>query len=250
LNHFWELQEDLETGEACIMLHSGSRHLGYAVCDYYNKLARELNTKWLSSVPDEWELAFLPTDTREGQSYLWWMNVALDFAKENRDRMLYDSMDIVKNMVKKYANEDVHYDMDQYINVHHNYAAMENHFDSNVLVHRKGAIRVRKDEMAVIPGAMGSFSYVVKGLGNAQTFCSASHGAGRVLGRKEAMRQFSVEDVVKDLDKRGVILGKSNRGDIAEECPWAYKDIDQVIENESDLVTVQRKLKTVAVIKG
>ena len=136
------------------------------------------------------------------------------------------------------------------INCHHNYAALEHHYDKDVWVHRKGAVRAGNGEMAVIPGAMGSYSYVVMGKGNPESFCSSSHGAGRRYSRKGAMAAFSCEEVILDLQKQGVILGKKGKADVAEESRFAYKDIEEVMDCQQDLVVPVRRLKTIGVVKG
>lgn len=246
-NHFIELQED-EEGYLCIMIHSGSRHLGKAICDYFHQKARELNRRWYSEVPDEYSLAFLPVSSAEGQQYIHWMKLAMDYAFENRARMLEKTCGIVKELIEKHT--DLTVEFGEEINCHHNYAALENHYDANVWVHRKGATRVREGELAVIPGAMGSYSYVVKGKGNPESFCTSSHGAGRSYSRTGAMQAFTTEKVMVDLKEQGVVLGKRKKNDVAEECRFAYKDIDQVMAQQSDLVTPIRKLKTVGVVKG
>ncbi len=246
-NHFIELQEDQE-GYLCIMLHSGSRHLGKAICDYFHEKARELNQMWYSEVKDEYRLAFLPVRSREGQQYIHWMNLALDYAFENRAHMLEKVCAIVKEMIGKYTGLTVEFGEE--INCHHNYAALEHHYDADVWVHRKGATRVRQGELAVIPGAMGSYSYVVEGKGNQESFCTSSHGAGRSYSRSEAMKEFTAEKVMVDLKEQGIVLGKRKKKDVAEECRFAYKDIDMVMAQQSDLVTPVRKLKTVGVVKG
>jgi tRNA-splicing ligase RtcB len=247
-NHFIELQED-EAGHLSIMLHSGSRNFGYKICKYFNQRAKELNREWFSSVLPEWDLAFLPVDSSAGQAYIEWMNLALDFAQENRQLMMERVKSVVFNCVKKYAGF-TGIEVDLEVNAHHNYAAIENHFGKNVWVHRKGAIRAREDEWGIIPGAMGSYSFIVKGLGNPESFQSCSHGAGRKMGRKEAERQFRYKDVLKDLEEMEITLGTPDRSKITDECRWAYKEIDQVIANESDLVKPVMKVKTVAVIKA
>ena len=246
-NHFIELQVD-EDGYLGIMIHSGSRHLGKEICDYFHNVARELNQKWYSAVPDEYRLAFLPVDSQEGKQYIDWMNLAMDYAYENRQKMMEQVMEIVAKYVEKYAGISAEYG--KIINCHHNYAAIENHFGKNVWVHRKGATRVRQGEIAVIPGAMGSYSYVVEGLGNPDSFCSSSHGAGRAYSRTGAKEAFSVEQVILDLREQDVVLGKQKKNDVAEECRFAYKDIDVVMENQKDLVKPMKKLKTVGVVKG
>ena len=246
-NHFIELQED-DQGCLGIMVHSGSRNFGKQVCDYFHNTARELNRKWYSEVPDDWRLAYLPVDTAEGRQYINWMNLALDFAAENRMKMMFAVRSIVEKWIGKHT--DISFEYSDEINCHHNYAAIEHHYDKNVWVHRKGATRARAGELAVIPGAMGSYSYVVEGLGNKMSFCSSSHGAGRRYSRKGAMQKFSTEEVMIDLQKQGVVLGKHNKNDVAEESRFAYKDIDEVMENQKDLVKPIKKLRTIGVVKG
>lgn len=246
-NHFIELQED-EEGYLCIMIHSGSRHMGKSVCDYFHNVARELNKTYYSAVPEEYRLAFLPVNTKEGKQYIRWMNLALDYAYENRARMLSKVCEIVKEQIEKHTDKQVLFNGE--INCHHNYASLENHYGANVWVHRKGATRVRLGELAVIPGAMGSYSYVVEGKGCEETFHTSSHGAGRNYSRSGAMKAFSVEQVMVDLKEQGVILGKRKKNDVPEECRFAYKDIEEVMSEQQDMVTVLRKLKTVGVVKG
>ncbi len=246
-NHFIELQED-QDGYLCLMIHSGSRHLGKAICDHFHKKASELNKRWYSEVKDEYHLSFLPVHTDEGQQYIHWMNLAMDYAYENRAHMLDKTCCIVKELIEKHTGHTVEFG--QEINCHHNYAALEHHYDANVWVHRKGATRVREGELAVIPGAMGSYSYVVQGKGHKESFCTSSHGAGRNYSRTGARQAFSVEEVIVDLKEQGVVLGKRKKNDVAEECRFAYKDIDEVMAQQQDIVTPIRKLKTVGVVKG
>jgi tRNA-splicing ligase RtcB len=246
-NHFIELQED-EEGYLCIMIHSGSRHLGKAICDYFHHKARELNAMWYSEVPDNYGLAFLPTNSEAGKQYINWMQLAMDYAFENRAHMLEKTCDVVKEMIEKHT--DLKVEFSGVINCHHNYAAIENHYGENVWVHRKGATRVREGELAVIPGAMGSYSYVVEGKGNPESFCTSSHGAGRCYSRSGAMNAFTTEQVMVDLKEQGVVLGKRKKNDVAEECRFAYKDIDEVMKQQEDIVKPIRKLKTVGVVKG
>ena len=246
-NHFIELQED-ETGHCCIMLHSGSRHFGNVVGQYFNKIAAALNEKWHSAVDPQWHLPFLPVDSDEGQRYLKWMQLSMDFAYENRAIMLQKVRDIFSRFVIKYTGIEPVFSEE--INCHHNYAALENHFGKNVWVHRKGAIRAREGELAVIPGAMGSYSYVVRGKGNPESFMSSSHGAGRAYSRTAAVQNFPVQDVMTELHEKNVVLAKHNKKDVGEECRQAYKDIDQVMEQQKDLVEPVRKLFTAGVVKG
>lgn len=246
-NHFIELQTD-DDGYVCVMLHSGSRNFGLQVCRHFNDAAKSLNQKWRSALPEGASLYFLPTDSQEGRQYIRWMNLALDFARENRAKMMAAVKACLTRRVQKYAKTAISYGDE--INCHHNYAALEHHYGKNVWVHRKGATRARKGERAVIPGAMGSYSYVVEGLGNPLSFCSSSHGAGRAYSRKAAMQAFSCESVMLDLKEQGVALGKQNKSDVAEECRFAYKDIDFVMNNQTDLVAPVKRLKTVGVVKG
>lgn len=246
-NHFIELQED-EEGFLSVMLHSGSRHFGKSVCDYFHQKAREQNCRWYSQVPDEYRLAFLPVDTLEGRQYLNWMNLSMDFARENREKLMLAVKAVLEKWIGRYTDLELKYEEE--INCHHNYAALENHFGENVWVHRKGAVRAREGELTVIPGAMGSYSYVVRGLGNPESFCTSSHGAGRAYSRRGAMEAFSCEEVMVDLKNQGVILGKKNKKDVAEESRFAYKDIDRVMENQKDLVEPVRRLRTIGVVKG
>ncbi len=246
-NHFIELQED-DQGFLAVMLHSGSRHFGKTVCDYFHNKARELNQKWYSQVPDAYRLAFLPADSTEGRQYINWMNLSMDFARENREKMMLTVKAIIEKWIGKYTTISLEFSHD--INCHHNYAALETHYGEEVWVHRKGAVRAGEGELAVIPGAMGANSYVVMGKGNRESFCSSSHGAGRQYSRKGAMSAFTCEKVIRDLAERGVVLGKKGKADVAEESRFAYKDIEQVMDNQLDLVTPVKRLKTVGVVKG
>ena len=246
-NHFIEIQED-ESGMACIMLHSGSRMFGNMIGQYFNKIAHEMNDKYFSTVSSEYNLPFLPVDTDEGQRYLNWMKLAMDFAFENREVMLEKVKHIFTEQVEKYTGITPNYSDE--INCHHNYAALENHYGENVWVHRKGAIHAAEGEVAIIPGSMGSNSYIVRGMGKAESFLTSSHGAGRNYSRTGAKEKFSVESVMVDLRQRNVVLGKTSKKDVAEECRFAYKDIDVVMKNQSDLTTPIKKLFTVGVVKG
>lgn len=247
-NHFIELQED-EQGFLGIMIHSGSRNFGYKIARYFNNIAKELNKKWHSNVPQEYDLAFLPVDINEGQDYIRWMNLALDFAKENRHIMMEKVKNIVFNTIEKYTNFKG-INIDSEVNAHHNYATIENHYDKNVWIHRKGAIKVGENELGIIPGAMGSYSYIVKGLGNTESFCSCSHGAGRIMSRKKASEEITIQKMMNDLKEQDIVLGVVNKNNITDESRFAYKNIEQVINNELDLIEPIMKLKTIGAIKG
>ena len=246
-NHFIELQED-QNGYLSIMLHSGSRHFGKSVCDYFHTKARVLNARWHSEIPDEYRLAFLPVDSAEGMQYLNWMQLSMDYAKENREKMMLAVKAIIEKWTGKYLDLTLEFSHD--INCHHNYASFETHYGKEVWVHRKGAVSAQNGELAVIPGAMGSYSYVVMGKGCPESFCSSSHGAGRQYSRKGAMNQFTNEEVLADLAKQNVILGKRKKSDVAEESRFAYKNIEAVMKNQTDLVIPVKQLKTVGVVKG
>ena len=241
-NHFIEIQED-EDGFLGIMIHSGSRNFGFKIANYFNQVAKNLNEKWKSPVPKSFDLAYLPTETVEGKAYTQWMNLALEFARENRQKML----EVVKNKLEKKLHSITFHDE---VNAHHNYAALEEHHGEQLWIHRKGAIRTLKGELGIIPGAMGSFSYIVEGLGNPETFTSCSHGAGRKMSRSKAKQVYSVDKTILDLNHQGIVLGKTKKSDISDECRWAYKDIDFVISQELDLIRPVKKLKTLCVIKG
>jgi tRNA-splicing ligase RtcB len=247
-NHFIQYSED-QNGMLSIMIHSGSRHLGYVIAEYFNDVAKKLNKKWLYRDEYYKNLSFLPINSKEGKEYLRWMYLALAFARQNRKMMLDVAFDKLKKNITKYTGFK-NIEVTKRVNAHHNYCDIENHFGENVYVHRKGAIRARKKDWGIIPGSMGSASYIVKGKQSNDSFHSASHGAGRTLGRREAKDKYSVQEVMEDLQHQQITLGKDEKEDVAEEYKLAYKDIDKVIENEKDLVEPRLKLKPVVVIKG
>ncbi len=247
-NHFVELQQDADD-IVWIMLHSGSRNLGKKVADYYNKLAMNLNKEWRSPVPREYQLAYLPLDTPQGQDYMRAMNFCMVFAKENRRMMLGKVFKAFTRYVSGYKGlEDDR--QERPFDVHHNYAAIENHYGQEVLVHRKGAVRARLGEKVIIPGSMGMFSYIGRGLGNSESFTSCSHGAGRAMSRTQARKEISAESVILAMREKGIELFKARKRDVAEECDQAYKDIDTVMANQADLVEITTKLKPIGVLKG
>lgn len=240
-NHFIEIQKGSD-GYIWIMIHSGSRNLGKQVADHYNKLAVNLNEEWRSEVPKEWQLAFLPLDSTEGYDYMREMQFCVDFALANRRLM----MEKVKGII---ADEKQGASFGEMINIAHNYAAMENHFGKNVMVHRKGATKATIDQLGIIPGSQGTVSYIVKGKGNVESFQSCSHGAGRRMGRKQAQRELNLTEEIKRLDDLGVIHNIRTEKDL-DEAAGAYKDITTVMENQTDLVEIVVELKPLAVIKG
>ena len=240
-NHFIEIQKG-DDGFIWLMIHSGSRNLGFKVAKYYNDMANKLNKTWHVSVPAHWQLAFLPLDSIEGQNYLQEMQYCVNFAFANRALM----MKRVKACIAEIAGE---IEFDEMINIAHNYAAMENHFGKNVMVHRKGATRAYAGQLGIIPGSQGTSSYIVSGKGNPESFMSCSHGAGRKMGRKEAQRSLDLNAEKKMLDELGVIHAIRNTKDL-DEAPGSYKDIATVMENQQDLVDIVVELSPLAVIKG
>ncbi len=239
-NHFIEFQKGND-GYIYFMLHSGSRNFGLKIAKEYHNKAKKLCEKYYSNIPNN-DLSFFPKDDILGFEYLEAMNYALFFAEENRKKM---GNIIIDSIIQIIPNTD----FNEFINVHHNYVEMENHFNKNVMVHRKGAIRVREDEIGLIPGSQGTKSYIVKGKGNPESFMSCSHGAGRKMGRKEAQKTLLLDDEISKLDKQGIIHSIRHVSDL-DEASGAYKDIDIVMENQKDLVSIEVELTPLAVIKG
>lgn len=265
-NHFIEIQKGSD-GHIWIMIHSGSRNLGKQVADHYNNVAIELNKKWFSETQKE--LNFLPIDSKEGKDYIREMNYCVEFALANRKLMMDRIIDIFKNEYRKEVIEHLPVDEEELdedfedclpadlsditfepmINIAHNYAQLENHYGENVWVHRKGATLATKDTIGIIPGSQGTKSYIVKGLGNKESFMSCSHGAGRKMGRNEAIKTLSLEEEIKKLDNMGVIHAIRGQKDL-DEAPGSYKPIDEVMRNQADLVEILVELTPLAVIKG
>ena len=240
-NHFIELQRD-EQGMLWIMIHSGSRNLGKQVGDHYNKLAVMLNERWHSVVKPELRLAFLPLRTQEFNDYWAEMQFCVEFALCNRRLMMERIQEVIADALPGIEFEPM-------INIAHNYAAWEHHYGKNVIVHRKGATLAREGIVGIIPGSQGTASYIVEGLGNPDSFNSCSHGAGRLMSRTAAVKTLSLEDEVKKLNDQGIVHAIRSQRDL-EEAAGAYKDIEQVINNELDLVKILTRLLPIAVIKG
>jgi tRNA-splicing ligase RtcB len=240
-NHFIEIQKGSD-GHIWIMIHSGSRNLGKQVADHYNKIAKELNEKWYSSIPKEFDLAFLPIDSEEGKAYIREMNYCVGFAFANRKLMMKRICDIIKEEITGTVFDPV-------INIAHNYAKMENHFGENVMVHRKGATLATEKTVGIIPGSQGTKSYIVRGKGNPESFNSCSHGAGRKMGRGQAQRELNLENEIDILGKQGVLHSIRGVADL-DEASGAYKDISEVMDNQEDLVEILVELSPLAVVKG
>jgi len=231
------------------MIHSGSRNLGYQVAKHYNKVAITLNEKYYSTVLASHELAFLPLDTEEGMMYMKEMQYCVDFALANRKLMMERTLFAFQGRGHVEVQSLIDNNMKDIINKSHNFAAMENHYGSNVLVHRKGATRARKGEIGLIPGSQGTHSYIVVGKGDKESFESCSHGAGRAMGRKEAQRKLDFTEEAAKLDAMGVVHAIRNQKDV-DEAPGAYKDIAVVMERQNDLVAIVVELTPLGVIKG
>lgn len=237
-NHFIELCLD-EQDRVWIMLHSGSRNVGKTVADIHIGTAKGLMKQYYISLEDP-ELAYLTSGTAEYQNYLNDVMWCQEYARINRQEMFDQIMLVLK---KNLPNVKL---VGQVTSCHHNYVDIENHYGDNVIVTRKGAIRAREGDLGIIPGSMGTKSYIVRGLGNQEAFCSCSHGAGRKMSRGEAKRTFTLDDLVKQTN--GVECKKDES--VIDEIPGAYKDIDTVMENQKDLVEVLHTLKQVMCIKG
>lgn len=240
-NHFIEIQED-EAGMLWAMVHSGSRNIGKIVAERHNSIAKALNSLYYSLVPASYDLAFLPLNSQEGMNYLEEMNGCVEYALLNRSIIMDRVIDAFGEVISCINRGKT-------INIHHNYAAIENHYGEDVVIHRKGATSAKLDEYGIIPGSQGTCSYIVKGLGNPESFMSCSHGAGRILSRSKAKKVLDLAAERARLDEKGIIHNM-NSVDKLDEAPGAYKDIDEVMYNQRDLVSIFARLNPLAVIKG
>ncbi len=240
-NHFIELCID-ENQDVWIMLHSGSRGIGSCIGEYFISLAKKENETRLGYIPDR-ELSYFAEGSAYFDDYIEAVGWAQDYAMENRREMM-------RLIIKALGHKDAQFPRftitKEAINCHHNYVSEETHFGETVYVTRKGAISAYQGELGIIPGSMGAKSYIVRGLGNHQSFCSCSHGAGRAMSRGKAVRVFNTADLVAQT--QGIECRK-DKG-VLDEIPQAYKDIDTVMENQKDLVEVVHTLKQVMCIKG
>lgn len=236
-NHFIEIQQG-DDGHIWIMIHSGSRNFGYKTANVYHKTAQVLCSRKGYDLPDR-DLAFFPMDTREGEEYFTAMNYCSDFARANRALMMERVGEIATRVTGAKILET--------INIHHNYAASETHYGREVIVHRKGATRASEDTVGIIPGSMGTKSYIVNGMGNAESFESCAHGAGRKMGRKQAIRSLNLEREQQKM--KGILHGLRTRNAL-DEAPGAYKDIDEVMALQRDLVKIAVTLTPLGSIKG
>lgn len=237
-NHFIEVCLD-EADQVWVMLHSGSRGIGNAIATYFIELARKDMERWMIQLPDR-DLAYFPEGSEYFADYVEAVHWAQEYAMQNRQSMLELVLAALTRHLPPFTVTT------EAVNCHHNYVAKEHHFGENVWVTRKGTIRAREGDLGIVPGSMGARSFIVRGKGSAESFCSSAHGAGRRMSRRAAEKQFNVSDVVQQT--QGVICRK-DKG-VIDEIPGAYKDIDEVMANQSDLTEIPHTLKQVVCVKG
>ena len=239
-NHFIELCLD-ERGHVWVMLHSGSRGVGNRIGSYFIRLAREEMKRWFINLPDE-NLAYFPEGTEHFDDYVEALAWAQDFARINRELMMAAVISALEQApgLRPFTTNAMA------VNCHHNYVARENHYGANVWVTRKGAVRAGADDFGIIPGSMGAKSFIVRGKGNPESFCSCSHGAGRTMSRTEARKRFSVEDHAEATKH---VECRKDEG-VIDETPAAYKPIEAVMAAQSDLVEIMHTLRQVVCVKG
>lgn len=238
-NHFVEVCLD-EEQRVWFMLHSGSRGVGNAIGTHFIELAKQDMRRWMINLPDQ-DLAYLPEGSEHFADYVHAVEWAQQFARTNRAIMMEHVVQAARKVISKpfeVATEAV--------NCHHNYVNREHHYGKDVLVTRKGAVSARQGEMGIIPGSMGAKSFIVRGLGHAESFHSCSHGAGRVMSRTEAKRRISLEDH----RKATAHVECRKDADVVDESPAAYKPIDAVMAAQSDLVEIVHTLRQVVCVKG
>lgn len=239
-NHFIEVCLD-ENDQVWVMLHSGSRGVGNRIGMYFIEAAkREMERYYIDQFLPDKNLAYLVEHTEIFDDYVTAVEWAQDFARENRQAMMEASIGAMRQTIGDFALGEMA------VNCHHNYVARENHFGANVLVTRKGAVRARKGDLGIIPGSMGTGSFIVEGLGNQDSFCSCSHGAGRKMSRGEAKRRITLDEhahAMKGIEAR-------LDADVLDESPAAYKDIGAVMAAQSDLVRIRYRLHQVVNVKG
>jgi tRNA-splicing ligase RtcB len=246
-NHFVELLVGPDD-DVWVMLHSGSRGVGSLVCNNYHRMALEHCAQAGITLPDP-GLAYLPLDTddtwsRVGECYIRSLKAALDFAQANRHRMLEDVATILSATFPGALR------WDESVNIHHNDATLEEHYGEQVWVHRKGAVKASEGRATVTPGSMGTGSFLGRGRGEASSFSSCSHGAGRVMSRGQARRELSLDEQLRQIRDAGSKVYAANTGDVLDEMPGAYKDLDTVMAAQSDLVETVRRFTPLATYKG
>jgi tRNA-splicing ligase RtcB len=242
-NHFIEICAD-QNNDAWIVLHSGSRNIGNTTATKHIDIAKGLMKEYFISLPDP-DLAYLVQKTPEFKAYINDLLWCQDYAKENRNEMM---LRVLKDVSYHVYGSEKRYDhlVEMRINCHHNFTQMEHHFDKNIWVTRKGAVSAKEGELGIIPGSMGTRSYIVRGKGNVDSFHSCSHGAGRAMSRNKARKLFTLEDHIKATE--GVECRKD--ADVIDETPSAYKDIEAVMRAQTDLVDILYTLKQLVCVKG
>ncbi len=238
-NHFIEICLD-EEQRVWFMLHSGSRGVGNAIGTYFIELAKKEMQRWMINLPDK-DLAYLPEGSEHYADYVFAVDWAQRYARMNREIMMRHVVEAVRKVIPKPFEAQA-----EAVNCHHNYVQMEHHFGKNVHVTRKGAVSARKGELGIIPGSMGAKSFIVRGLGNEDSFCSCSHGAGRVMSRTAAKKLISLEDHIKATAH----VECRKDADVVDESPAAYKPIDAVMAAQEDLVEIVHTLRQVVCVKG
>lgn len=238
-NHFIELCID-ENDDVWVMLHSGSRGVGNVIGSHFIEKAKEEMQRFFIHLPDA-DLAYLPEGSQHFDDYVATVQWAQDYAMENRKQMMLRVIDALRiELPFEFTITQ------EAINCHHNYVRKENHFGRNLWVTRKGAIRAGAGDLGIIPGSMGARSFIVRGKGNAESYCSCSHGAGRTMSRTKAKEMFTVADLIEQT--KGIECLKTE--DVLDEIPGAYKDIQKVMDNQTELVEIVHTLKQVMCIKG
>lgn len=237
-NHFIEICLD-ENQQVWLMLHSGSRGIGNVFGRYFIRLAKNDMKQHIRQLPDK-DLAYFTEGAQHFDDYVEAVTWAQEYARLNRREMMALIVAAISPWLPPFEI------VGEAINCHHNYVIKERHFNAQVYLTRKGAISAREGELGIIPGSMGVQSYIVRGKGSAESFCSCAHGAGRAMSRTAAKKQFNAQDLARQTE--GVECRKDAA--VVDEIPAAYKDIDQVMENQSDLVEVVHRLKQVVCVKG
>jgi len=238
-NHFIEVCLD-ESNRVWIMLHSGSRGIGNAIGQYFINKAKEDMKRYHINLPDD-DLAYIPEGSENYNDYVEAVHWAQEFARANRETMMKLTIAAIEKSLGRSIGAAI-----MAVNCHHNYVSKERHFGKDVLLTRKGAVSAKEGELGIIPGSMGARSYIVRGKGNRESFCSCSHGAGRRMSRNKAREKYSIEDHIKATE--GVECRKDEG--VVDETPMAYKDIDAVMAAQSDLVDIVHTLKQVLCVKG
>ncbi len=237
-NHFIELCLD-ENQDVWVMLHSGSRGLGNVIGTYFIELAKKEAQHRFGHVPDK-DLSYFAEGSNSFNDYVEAVEWAQEYAFENRREMMRLILEAIRPLLPPFQMTK------EAINCHHNYVSQENHYGEDLLITRKGAIRAGLDELGIIPGSMGARSFIVRGKANPESFCSCSHGAGRKMSRSKAKLLFSQDDLIQQT--QGIECRKDSG--VIDEIPGAYKDIDQVMANQSDLIEIVHTIKQILCIKG